>query len=223
MKIYMIYASIPESIFNDISEFLPNLSVWSYDDETNRYIGLYGWTRNKDLYKDFIDVRKDCEFYRYLSKDLDKHEYDEFKKEFLMMKLKYYKYSRGDYNDCKSVAFPSTKWEYECTDSSAIENNVLYRIYGIFGEMGDYYIFKDDVIEALDVIGYTTLYDSVYGGDDCFCDEEKDARVELALYNMSYGLTVRGNKFIDIFSDKFGIFMTVFNTLIFGTKQKNRM
>ena len=219
MKVYLIYASIPRSIFEDIATLLPNTNIWVYDDETSIYHGLYAWTKDRELYKDFIKVRKGCKFYRSIEKSMDKYDYKIFKKEYSDLKLGYFKFSRGEiaeiihYKGEPSVIFPSTRWEYESVDSE----EGLCEIYYLFmpDEMADYYAFNNQIIDALDTLGYTTDYDISYGGDpDCFTDEEQSNRMEYAGNNCSYGLTVNGRKYPDIYSDKFAVFMKVMKCLI---------
>jgi hypothetical protein len=64
---------------------------------------------------------------------------------------------------------------------------------------------------------YTSVYDVDWGGDSaCFTTEERDQRIDYANNNMSYGLTVYGNKFFDIFTNEFGLLMFIFKPMFIG-------
>ena len=57
----------------------------------------------------------------------------------------------------------------------------------------DYEIFNDSIINALDIIGYTSEYDINHSNDD--------ERIERANFQESFNLTPLGNKRIDIHTE----------------------
>ena len=81
----------------------------------------------------------------------------------------------------------------------------------------DYYPLNNTIIDALDMIGYTTDYDINFGGDDeVFDDEECYSRRDRASYNMSYQLAVEGSRYINLMANEFNAFMMLYAPLIFG-------
>ena len=76
---------------------------------------------------------------------------------------------------------------------------------------------QEMIIDALDILNYTTEYDAYMGGDpQAFDEHECDERIELALYNRGFGLTVNNNKYFDIFHDKLNVFMLIYKDFLYG-------
>lgn len=175
-SIYLIYISIDESTFNIFKYVLPNVHDYKWIDD--KFYGLYAWTNGKSKLTDFMEVR-DNKVFNVSKKELDEDEYDLFKDHFHLLELKRYNYKTNDKKDMEVV---STKNEMIEIFSNGKEN------YMEFGPTVDdsfnYRIFKKDLINALDILGYTSIYDLNYGSM-----EEND----LASYNGSYGLGPVGN------------------------------
>lgn len=215
MIIYCIYAAVPKKVFIDsVSGVIPNTKDWSYDDETEKYTGLYAWTKKKSLFNDFMNIRSGCKYYIPLKKDFSKDEYMKFKEVYSEYKLGYYEYDRGDTANISSTIFPSTLFEFLLTDSTEGYSEMYYNYMPEI--MVDYHPFNQTLIDALDAISYTTEYDLMIGGDpECFTDDETTQRSEYAEYNKSYGFTVFGRRYFDICADKLQMLIQYIKSMIY--------
>lgn len=215
--IYLIYIVVNDDLlFNLLSSFV-NIKLYDYNDDSNTFKGLYAWTTDKDIYEEFMLFRKGCNLYRPIKKTIDKDEYKQFKSQYKSLKLKRYKYCRGDYIPKPDERVVSTFDEHsfiyeDCCDFALMVDK------GLFPDLiVDYTIMNDEIIDALDTLSYTTEYDSYYGGDpDYYRDDDSEIvdRESLAGYNKSFGLTIFCHPYVDITCDKFKLFLYVFQPLL---------
>lgn len=214
MKVYVVYAKIPSTIFtNEIINLVSNKDKFIKEDDSDNFIGIYAWSKNENYVNEFLKYRKHCKFYIKKKMKIDKYEFDEFKKIYEDDKLKYYKYERGDYNSLPPVEIMSTRNEYETVTNGEPMQIFERQFNGYFTV--DYIIFKNKIIDALDELCYTSYYDMVFGGNYDWSDEEDiDHRIEYASYNASYNLTVNGKRFFDFDQNEFMIFIMIFQPLI---------
>lgn len=219
MKIYKVYLSIPQSLKFKISYLLPSGGdLLEYSDTTNRYYCLYGWTKNSDVFEDFKLYRSDCEYYRYEIDDMSKDDFLTFKEDYKMLKISRRKllvcekmYTNND--DDNYVRLPLTLFEKD----NIIEDVIVYDyvLESFDNSLVDYYALKDELIDALDVLNYTVLYDSIIGGDpDVFDNDQILERQETALNCMSYGVTPNGNMYSNLMENQYLIFNLVYKDLI---------
>lgn len=219
MKIYKVYLSIPESLKFKISCLLPSGGdLLEYSDVTNRYYCLYGWTKNSGVIEDFKLYRSDCKYYRYETTDMSKDEFLAFKEDYKVLKISRRKlsicekiYNKNDDNNY--VRLPLTLFEKD----NIIEDAIVYDyvLESFDNSLVDYYALTDELIDALDILNYTVLYDSVVGGDpDVFDDDQILERQETALNCMSYGVTPNGNVYSDLMENKYLMFNLAYKDLI---------
>ena len=183
MKIYKIYLTTPEYIFNTRLKYLiDSVDKVNYKIKGNDVVILYAWTPKKKLVKKFLEERCQSVF-TVKTQEIDyEEEYDEFASNNQKSKLYeenialiqgYDSYERE--TGCKIldtdnfVKMVVTKFE--------VENFSTYRSENM-NEFGpqikanlNYEYFNDEIKEALTILGYTTLYDSSYSmyynnGDD---------------------------------------------------------
>ena len=93
-KVYFIYATIPEKIFNTrIKYFLPQSSLHRFKRKHGAMYGLYAWTTKKKHLKLFLETR-DPSVYTVVEKDLDKDD-EEF--EYIRRDIKEHELNKYEY------------------------------------------------------------------------------------------------------------------------------
>ena len=207
-KIYYIYAIIPENIYDKkVRYIIPNQH--DYKLKHNAMYGLYAWSTSKKIVKEFFEVRNKS-VYTLIKKDIyDKEDYKLIKEKYGDLELDYRKfyYNNDSPDEEESITIVSTKNEYVQSTEYISEN--LYE----FGPKADiaihYSIFKDKIIKALDLLGYTTDYDIEYGNDS-------DA--DYASYNLSFGLTKYGNRNVTGNVNQMNILLFLFRYLFYGNE-----
>lgn len=182
MKIYKLYLTVPEYIFNTRLKYLiDSVDKVNYKIKGNDVVILYAWTPKKKLVKKFLEERCQSVF-TVKTQDIDYDEdYDDFLSNNSTSKLyeenvaliqgydSYERESGVNIIDTDNfVKMIVTKFE--------VDNFSTYRSENM-NEFGpkinadiDYDLFNDDIKSALNVLGYTTLYDSsfnMYYGHGC--------------------------------------------------------
>lgn len=207
MIVYFIYVRIHEKEFNHmISYMVSNKSEYSYSESSRLYTGLYAWTTKKKYVKQFLKERTNNHNYIVREKEIDDVRFDIFSGDYKDLKLGEYKYK--GYKDKKYLLITTFNEHTQC-EEYAREN-----IYEMLRLDVDYMWFKDEYIDALDMLSYTTLYDE-YAGEDSrmYSTDELDHRLDLADTNRSYGLTVLGNKLINMYGYSYILLQTLFREL----------
>lgn len=174
MKVYLIYLTVPVYIFNIRLKYLiDSVDKVDYKIKDDNVIILYAWTPKKKYVKRFLEERcKDVFTVKTQQIDYD-DEYEEFKERHNDAKLyeeqialfpSYDRYERDagievpDKNNFASMLI--TKFEVKNFDTFRSEN---------MAEFGpqinadiNYDLFNNEIINALTILGYVTLYDSSF-------------------------------------------------------------
>lgn len=202
-RIYFIYVSIPELIFNKAKFIIAKTE--RFRSKKGKTFGLYAWTTDKNILGEFLEVRNN-EIYSITKKEIEKDEFKTVKSEYPSQELKRYKYYLDDSeDDKKSIDIVSTKFEYINSTVDGQEN--IYEFGPNVYEDAPYQIFNDEIIEALDFLGYTDKYDLTYGDGD---------RIDQVSYNNSFGLTaLEKNKRIK-FDNQMNILLYLYRFFFYG-------
>lgn len=206
MKIYLIYAAIDsEDFLTRMCHLVPDKNIYKLNDDETKFIGLYAFTNKKNVMKEFIKSRNHAD-YIVNREELDDDSYESFKVNNIQLHLDYYKF--GD------TTMVATKNEYVQITDYLSEN--MYEF--IQCATVDYYIFNNDIMDALDKISYTTAYDTtlVSGENDFYND-----RLSQADNNASYGLTVNGQP-LHLFEDNVEMcFLYIFKPMFSSSIKKD--
>lgn len=235
-KVYLIYAKIPSLLFdNKIHLFVRDSSEFKLS--KNHYIGLYAWTKNKELLNTFLDFRKDAkDIYNVIEREFDKDDYKHFKKVHSAEELMYYRFKT-----CKSYDMDHFDygWVPKKSDSDQEKDEFFNESDNVgrivcttteynetmdYGEQFffeylsqimkvDYLIFKDEYIWALDRIGYCDAFNLVNNDSE---DPFYSARSETSEYNNNFGLTYYGNPAFNLWDNKLALFINIFYEMIIG-------
>lgn len=178
-NVYLIYIKVDNDSFNTLKYIIPNVHDYIWRDE--KFYGMYAWTSSKSKLSDFLETREEKVFVTS-KKELDSDEFELFKEHFYTLELNRYKYNTIRLDKKETVEVVSTKNEYIEVVENGSEN---YQEFGpTVSDRFNYKIFNKDIIKALDILGYTEVYDLNYGTYDDSV---------LADYNKSFGLTPLGN------------------------------
>lgn len=208
MKLYLIYIKVPEKEFNRRFKFIiSNAHSYNYKHHTKILKGLYAFTDDEDKLNKFLKQRS-----KYIFKVKEK----EFKSEMELRKFTWdndelrliYK-NFDDLDDGGGNVSVLTKNEVSQVIDNLYENMFEFVVKeGVFSF--DYEIFNDKIIDALDILGYTYIYDKF------ICSDED--RIDEMGFNESYSLTRFGRKFSSIvnFKSEFDFFKYLFRYTFFG-------
>lgn len=218
MTVYIVYARFPLYLNYWVSDFVdpfkdPDFAI---HDKEERMCGIYGWTTKKDIFEEFMKIRT-TDYFIYKTKTFKKDEFKSFKKAYKVCKLDRRYFGKSDMVNASGCSIVSTLFEHRnITDADYISfDTIWYRLLGCACE--DYYFLSDELTAAIDLIGYTTEYDSMIGGDpSAFLDEEIESRCEFAQYNASYGLTVNGQSYIPMISNQVALFIMMYEPTFLG-------
>lgn len=191
-KIYVISSFID---YNDDYSHIALFGSIFQESDSGYYAPIYGWTFDKKLAKMFIKTHNK-KYFMLKTIDID----DESEEKF----LNFYKDLRIDYFDystslSSAVNILSTEWERNVS-SREVGSELDSYAYDVAAT--DYSIFKDNYIDALDYLSYTSFHDMFIGGDPRFAKNQNEwsERQERAFYNAGYNLTVMGRP-LELFSD----------------------
>lgn len=202
--VYLIYASIPELIFNKV-KYLMGTSGNYFKWKNHNMYGLYAWSDDIKLVKEFTDLRYQ-EIYNIVKKKFEPDEFKRFKKAHKLDKLGLYKFKINN----------NEKIDIVCTNNEHYVSTEEYESY--MPEFGTivykevpFSIFNDKIINALDILGYVANYTRTYSDD-----EEYDAIISCIDHNESYGLTYFGNKIAIDFHNEVGNFVLLYKFFLIG-------
>jgi|GEM_PF-2592158 len=215
MKIYNIYVKIPKDYIEEdyMSDENPLLHKYTYylNDidkiyqlKNNRYYtGLYAWTTSKKLLKAFLKDRINS-IYTIVKESID--EYGFITKYYKAHQLKEREYFFID-NDGSwgKMDIVTTKFEHDVASDP-------YSAYAfIFTPLihYNYRIFNSDIIDALDILGYTKFYDRTFNDNDVDLMEYLD-------YNESYGCTSLGHHDYFTFNNQVNSLVFLFDYFFTG-------
>ena len=215
MKVYGIYAIIPTEVFESrMFKFVYDKHKFSLSKNGNYYYGLYAWTTKKKVVKEFLDIRNK-DMYKVKELKIDKEDEKDFELDYKFEELSYYNYIAG--NEEYEVLTTLNEFTESCDNISENLNDLLYDI--LTNEVADYDILNQDLIDALDIIGYTSYYDIECGGNpDLVTDEEAITRREFAEYHESFRQTVFGRNYVDFTKNEFAALLYIYEPMFMGVK-----
>lgn len=166
MKIYLCYYMIkrPKNLYSFVAyNLLPNLNLTQGD----FYTGLYGFTKNKKMIKEFKSFHN-TKYFIYKEKNIDEDEYKTLCHENSELKINRYSIEKSD----KDITL--TKHEFDDIDIHYPEliNSFLEDLISINPS-----IFNDEIQLLLYDIGYSIDYTYFYGDED---------EIDFISYNLSY-------------------------------------
>ena len=219
-NLYMIYIIVPSDVFNSRIKYLIDSRYSTFKYKDGFITGLYAWSTNKKLVKKFIESRADV--FKVKKKEMSDASYKKYKKNYFDLRLEDRRYfadvSIRD-NDVEKVVESdlymdviSTKFEfiaatYEISENMASFGPASYLSY-------DYKIFNDLIIEALDVLQYTLLYDTFVPTNPE--SDEMLEREDVAHYNSGFNLTPYSNIMLDFTSNECVALLYLFSYTFFG-------
>lgn len=206
-KVYFIYVSIPEKIFNKTKYLLGNIEGYRW--KRDKMFGLYAWSTNKEIVSEFFEVRNK-DIYTLVKKDVDDDELDLIKDRFNNLKLDHrvYYLDKSEKLD-KSVEIVSTKNEFVSSTIDSEEN--LWEFGPPIEQDVPYTMFNDKVLSALDLLGYCKGYELRYADGD---------QRDFAEYNLGFGLTPLGNKDKASYDNQMNILIYLFSYFFYGENRK---
>lgn len=201
-KVYLVYAKIKEDDFlSRMRYLLYNKYAFKKNDTNDDYMGLYAWSTDKTIIDEFLSIRNN-DIYIIKTKKMDYEEYDEFRRNYSTEKMKIYMYELLSIeNKSTEIQIASTKNEYDTITMDGEEN--MFQWSPEFKT--DYIIFNDEIIDALDIVAYTTVHDmnwSIY-----------EDRADYASNMVSYGLTVNSHKYIPFYNNTAMMLMYIFKPM----------
>lgn len=196
--VYFIYVSIPEFVFNKIKYMIGDIAK-EFKWKENKLYGLYAWTNKQSYVEEFLELRCN-EIYTIVKKELDYDDFKRLKKQCDDMRLNLYK-MKTNYNETMEIV--CTVNEYT---KSTEECDLYMDEFGLnIDEDIHYYIFNDEIFNALDILGYVDGYVRRYGYDG-----------DVISYQNSFGLTGVGNKLYIDFHNEVGNFIVLFRFFLTG-------
>ena len=208
-KIYCLWATIPKKEFEQrIKYLIDNPESYTYIEKDQVYYGLYAWTTKKKKRMDpFFKLRNKI----YTVKKIPSHTHADIsrmRREYPTLELKRFKYFLDkEHRKDRMAIIVSTINEYRVVT----EEHELYldQLGLAFENILDYKVLKEKYQEALDKIGYTTIYETLYGDQD------------LAEFNRSFNLTVKGNKIIS-FDNQLNLLLYFYRFMFLGDDLRKR-
>ena len=224
--VYVIYAYIQNRLWESklkylIDEHIYVLSGKEYDYDGDKRSFLYAWTTKEEYLNDFKYFRKNAigNIYEIEKMKMDKSEYSNFKDKYENERLLYRQIPANDnefYGTNDYINTLCTNNEFVC----AVDEGNVY-LYDYFSEIikVEYCIFNKKYVNALDCLGYCDEFNVVKYEIDTLPDRYHDMysdRYELSEFNNSFNLTGFGNHRIDLYANKFAIFVNLFYEMIEG-------
>jgi len=161
MYLYLIYATIPASIYDSSYKFiLPSESI--FQRHNNEMKGLYAWTLDKSLLKSFMKERGDSGIYTLMKKEVDDDYMKEFSDEYTRLKLNRYSFDCYVNDEFKKIRVTTTRNENVNVNNDGNE----YMIEALEELMTDAQIpdiFTKKMRKALNNLGYYESYKMFHG------------------------------------------------------------
>lgn len=202
-KIYLIYVTIPEKVYNNRIKFLVS-GEYNFRYKNGKVYGLYAFTNKKKIVNEFFETRNG-DIYNLVEKELDEHDYELLRTSYITLELKLRDYVFEDENgNEKSIEVVSTKDEFVNSTIDAREN--LYE-FGPKAHDIPVDVFKDKLLESLSAIGYVSDYYTRYGTDD-----ERD----FESYQMSFGMSTYGKMIHFTETNTFNVLLYLFSYMFYG-------
>lgn len=222
--IYLIYVMLPSEVYNSRIKYLMDSRYTTFRYKDGFVTGLYAWSNSKSLVKKFLATRADI--FTVKKKDMSDSSYKKYKKEYSDLRLgerRYYtdvsfrvagRYMEDDddKDSDEHVDVVTTKFEYVAATIEISENMMSFGPASYLNE--DYKIFNQRIIEALDVLQYTVLYDTYVP-----TTPESDEMIErenVANYNAGFSLTPYSNRIFKFDEDEYVVLLYLFSYIFFG-------
>lgn len=206
--VYLINAMIPREIYDTgIKYLLPSNSDFRVNGNT--VSGIYAWTDSKKFLEDFLEAR-DSSVYKVVPiKFDDKDEFKTFKfnnKDAMLMYKSFN--SECELGKSNKIDILVTFNEYIQSTDYGSENMFEFGFSGI--NLTNYHIFKEKLIESLDILNYTVEYDK--HNDDDSIRESND-------YNMSFGITSLGHRIKFDVNNEVNVLLHLFRYFFSGVEK----
>ena len=205
MVVYFVYIhNLPDKVYKNMdgNVYLPDLK---YNKENETWAGFYGFTKDKKILKEFIEIHNK-KYFTSKKKKITKDEYYNFKKNHIGYFITLNKYKAGK----KKVYKLATTNDEHIHASENCEDIILNKLEGAYLKVAyfphfDYRIFEEKYRDLLEKIYYGTLFDILSS------DESKQ---DLADYNRSFGMTSDGNYKLYYEYNTFNVFITIYNSIL---------
>lgn len=211
MKIYEIYAKIPNRIYdNRLCYLVPN--TMDYKRKKNYSKGLYAWTDDKDLLRRFLEERKEARFiYTIKTKKIHDEYLEELEEDspkeyfiFRSMKLAIHQFEYPFTGNGEFIV--STENEY--MESGDNGNSNMYNFGPDVTDVIPLTLYKEKYINVLDSFNYISLH--------YIATSDNIDVIDTANYNASYNIGALGNTLHVSYGNMFGCFLYLFSYMIYG-------
>ena len=210
-KIYFIYASISEDVFNKrIKYFIDSRIIHKFRWKHGKLYGMYAWTTDKKKVKDFLETRNGS-IYTVIKKDVEDkdEELKRLRREYGEQELNYYSFR---HDDPEEMIILTTKNEYTISTDNIEE--YLYEFGGFNDYLKyDYRVFNEEIQLALDILNYNTQYDTNIG---------KTESIEYARYNSSFRVTPLGRTMTDFTYNEANVLLYFFEYMFIGDVNEDK-
>lgn len=198
MNIYMVFAVLTDDVYENRMRYLL-FEKYRFNHKDNKtYVGLYAWTTKKKYLKGFLKDR-DESIYIIKERFMTESEFLSFKDIYEMEKI-----VRNDFdldNNGNVVEMFTTKNEYVSVYDNGNENLEEIMSQNVYF---DYTMFTDDIIRALDIIGYCSRFDILCDNIDRVAEEN---------FNESFGLTRNNSPLVSFTENKVAMLLFVFKPM----------
>lgn len=210
MIVYFIYANIPREVYDKTLKFLLS-HQYDFRAKGNMMRGLYAITNKKKYVKEFFNIRSGREMYTLVEKEMSKEDWNTLSEDRfhdLLLKESRFISDGRDFIDMV-VTFNEEVTTKE--DGSAYISEFGPRQFVDI----DYMIFSKALINALDVLGYTTYFDT---SSSSFDPERKEA----ARYNLDFGQTSLGREMpgFTTADNEINILLYLYRAMFLGIEKK---
>ena len=231
--VYIIYASIPNRLWEAKLKYLINessyvLSGKEYNYDGNNRTFLYAWTTKEKYLNAFKYFRENAlkNIYKIEAAEMDKLEYSQFVERYENERLRYIEIPTNDNEMFGTNDFTKILCTLNEANYTIYEGHVyLYEYFSDIIEV-DYSIFNNKYINALDCLSYCDEFNILRYNNALSYDESElySSRYEMSEYNHSFNLTGFGNhKMIDLYANRLAIFVNLFYEMIEGYNKKEEI
>ena len=206
MNVYFVYIhNLPDNVYKDMdgSVLLPKLE---YDEQNKLWMGFYGFTKNKKILNEFMEIH-DKKYFIVKKKKLTKEEYFNYKKEKLGYLISLNKF-RVSKNKTYKLATTNDEHMYSTENCEDIILNKMEEAY--LNMVSDLKIFNHRFFEEK----YRDLLEKIYYGTyfDLLCGDE--SMEDFACYQLGFGKTSEGNYDMKVMYNTFQVFITMYYNIL---------
>jgi len=218
-NIYKVFLKLSPDDKNKFEEKL-NLSALgiqlNYDSDHDLYIGLYGWSDDKNLMKKFKSQRRK----KYFIYTEDENSYTEdYVKKFYINKLKSIKISDSNNESDNNVEIVVPLLE----DDAITDDDMLMThsddVFSVISKLPDPMLFKNSILGSLDIMSYSLVFFQYSFDNDFLYENDEDnnmniERVDAFSYNSSFGINERGQRLCGYTINQLYAFVMLFGEFI---------